>query len=376
MLELSKTQNISGEINGPEDRFMLLIHVLGEGVGIVDQNEVFILANEMAEEIFQVGKGELIGRCVKDFLTDEGIEQVVKETSKRKEGIKSSYELEIITAKNEKRIIIITATPYLNKEQNFEGSLGVFRDITERKRMEQELINLNADKDMFMQILAHDLRGPFSGLISYSEMLLKNFRKLNEEKIEKQLTHINRTSKATHGLLEDLLIWSKSQAGKLPFEPSQLDLAAIAADVISEKIGNAELKQITIESVITDSTSVYADKNMLKTILRNLVSNAIKFTPRNGSITLRVAESPDDTVITVSDTGIGISPEDIGKLWNAAKPHTTEGTENESGTGLGLLLCKEFTEKHKGTIEVESKLGKGTDFIVRFPKFRKNDIEQ
>lgn len=368
MLELNRIQNISGEINEPEDRFMLLIHVLGEGVGIVDQNEMFTLANEAAEEIFQVGKGELIGRCVKDFLTDEGIEQVVKETSKRKEGIKSSYELEIITAKNEKRIIIITATPYLNKEQNFEGSLGVFRDITERKRMEHELISLNADKDMFMQILAHDLRGPFSGLMSYSDMLLKNFRKLNEDKIEKQLTHINRTSKATHGLLEDLLIWSKSQAGKLPFEPLELDLAAIAADVISEKIGNAELKQITIESIIPDNTHIYADKNMLKTILRNLISNAIKFTNRNGKVSIKAAEDSDGTVITVSDTGIGISAEDISKLWNAAKPHTTEGTENESGTGLGLLLCKEFTEKHGGTIEVKSEFGKGTDFIISFPK--------
>ena len=368
MLELNKNQNISGEINEPKDRFMLLIHVLGEGVGIVDQNEVFILANEAAEEIFQVGKGELIGKCVKDFLTEEGIRQVVKETSKRKEGIKSSYELEIITAKNEKRIIIITATPYLNKEQNFEGSLGVFRDITERKRMEHELISLNADKDMFMQILAHDLRGPFSWLMSYSDMLLKNFRKLNEDKIEKQLKHINRTSKATHGLLEDLLIWSKSQAGKLPFEPMELDLAEISGDVLSEKIGTAELKQIVLENDIADNTDIYADKNMLKTILRNLVSNAIKFTNRNGKISIKAVEGSDGTVITVSDTGIGISAEDIGKLWNSAKPHTTNGTENESGTGLGLLLCKEFTEKHGGTIEVKSEVGKGTDFIVRFPK--------
>jgi len=191
MTELNIDKNLAHELKSTEDSFMLLIQVLGEGVGIVDQNEIFILANESAEEIFQVGKGELLGKSVAEFLSEEGIRQITEETAKRKNGIKSSYELEIITAKKEKRIIIITATPYLNKQHNFEGSLGVFRDITERKKMEQELISLNADKNMFMQILAHDLRGPFSGLISYSDMLLKNFRKLDADKIEKQLTHIN-----------------------------------------------------------------------------------------------------------------------------------------------------------------------------------------
>ena len=372
MLELNKDQNLEKELQENEDRFMLLIHLLGEGVSIVDNNEEFILANEMAEEIFQVEKGKLKGRNVAEFLTEDGKRQVIEETAKRKEGIKSSYELEIITDRKEIRTIIITATPYLNKQLNFEGSLGVFRDITDRKRMEQELRNLNSDKDMFMQILAHDLRGPFSGLISYSDMLLKKFRKLNEDKIENQLTHINRTSKATYGLLEDLLIWSKSQAGKLPFEPIELDLAEICCNVISEKIGSAELKQITIENNITENTPVYADKNMLKTILRNLISNAIKFTNKNGKINIKATTDGNNTIVTVSDNGIGMSKEDISKLWNCAKPHTTNGTENESGTGLGLLLCKEFTEKHGGTIEVKSEVGKGTDFIVRFPKLSEN----
>jgi PAS domain S-box-containing protein len=369
MTELNIDQNLAHELKSTEDRFMLLIHVLGEGVGIVDQNEIFILANESAEEIFQVGKGELLGRSVTEFLTQEGIRQVTEETAKRKEGIKSSYELEIITAKKEKRIIIITATPYLNKQHNFEGSLGVFRDITERKRMEQELISLNADKNMFMQILAHDLRGPFSGLISYSDMLLKNFRKLDADKIEKQLTHINRTSKATHGLLEDLLIWSKSQAGKLPFEPAVLDLAEICDYVISEKIETAELKQIEIENNITQKTGIYADKNMLKTILRNLLSNAVKFTNRNGRINVKAEYDARNTLVTVSDNGIGMTKDEISKLWNCAKPHSTEGTEKESGTGLGLLLCKEFVEKHGGNINVKSEPGKGTDFVVSFPLF-------
>jgi PAS domain S-box-containing protein len=372
MEEMIKEINIGScsELSESEEKFRLLIHILGEGVGIVDQNEIFILTNEAAEDIFQVERNKLTGRCLNDFLSEKSKLQIANETAMRKVGIKSSYELEIITEKKEIKTIIVTGTPYFSKHDNFQGTLGVFRDITERKKMEQQLISLNDDKDRFMSILAHDLRSPFMGLLNYSVMLLKNFRNMDMDKIEKQLQTINRTTKKTYDLLEDVLLWSRSQSGKLPFEPKNLILSEICSEVISEKLGQASTKNISINSAVPEEMNIYADNNMIKTVLRNLLSNAIKFTNKDGAININAGYLNDSVFITVSDNGIGISSEDIGKLWNFAKPFTTQGTENESGTGLGLVLCKEFVEKHGGKISVKSEPGKGTDFVFLLPSVK------
>lgn len=369
MEDMIKKMNINSdiELSESEEKFRLLIHVLGEGIGIVDQNEIFILTNEAAEDIFQVERNKLTGRCLNDFLSEESKLQIANETAIRKVGLKSSYELEIITEKKEIRTIIVTGTPYFSKQQNFQGTLGVFRNITERKKMEQQLISLNADKDRFMSILAHDLRGPFTGLMNYSDMLLKNFRNMDIDKIEKQLQTIHKTSKKTYDLLEDVLLWSRSQSGKLPFEPQKLIFAEVIGEVIHEKHCQASIKNISINSAVPEEMSIYADNNMLKTVLRNLLSNAIKFTNKDGSIIVKAEYKQNNAIVTVSDNGIGINSEDIGKLWNFAKPFTTQGTENESGTGLGLVICKEFVEKHGGKISVKSEPGKGTDFIFSLP---------
>ncbi len=238
------------------------------------------------------------------------------------------------------------------------------------KQREEQLQKLNNDKDRFMQILSHDLKSPFNAILGFSELLLNNFRKSKEEEIEFQLRNIYKASTKTYQLLEDILLWSKSQAGNIPFNPKQIIFSEVCNEVIHSIIEPANEKQIKIMSSVAD-TVINADANMLKTILRNLISNAIKFTNINGCITIKAESRDNSALITVADNGIGIEKEKMASLWQFSEQNTSLGTKGERGSGLGLLLCKEFVETHKGTIWVESEPGKGSEFKFTIPFIEK-----
>ncbi len=231
----------------------------------------------------------------------------------------------------------------------------------------EELQKANQDKDKFLKILAHDLKNPMFAISGFSDLLIKNFRKYDESTIEKQLGIINTTTKKTYDLLEELLLWTRSQSGKIPFEPRTVQLKKVCDDVLSLLNESAATKQIEIIPEIDAGLELHADVDMLRTILRNLISNAIKFTHENGQIILRAEQQDTDMIITVSDNGIGMSQEVVSKLWQIAELYTSPGTKGEKGTGLGLMLCKEFVEKHHGRIWVESEVGKGSDFKIALP---------
>lgn len=231
----------------------------------------------------------------------------------------------------------------------------------------EELLKANQDKDKFLKILAHDLKNPMFAISGFSDLLIKNFRKYDESTIEKQLGIINTTTKKTYDLLEELLLWIRSQSGKIPFEPRTVQLKKVCDDVLSLLNESAATKQIEIISEIDAGLELHADVDMLRTILRNLISNAIKFTHENGQIILRAEQQDTDMIITVSDNGIGMSQEVVSRLWQIAELYTSPGTKGEKGTGLGLMLCKEFVEKHHGRIWVESEVGKGSDFKIALP---------
>ncbi len=220
-----------------------------------------------------------------------------------------------------------------------------------------------------MQIMAHDLKNPFNLLIGFSGILLRNFRKYDEKNLEEKLHIISDISYKTYNLLEELLVWSKAQSGLLPFEPVELNLNVVCHDVTSGLNKSAAKKNIGIVCNIQLDIQVMADYNMLKTILRNLISNAIKFTQQNGRIVISVEyDNSEWLILTVEDNGIGIEEPNLEKLFNINRNYTTIGTEGESGTGLGLLLCKEFADKHHGRIWVESEYGKGARFRFTMPR--------
>lgn len=227
----------------------------------------------------------------------------------------------------------------------------------------------NVTKNKLFAIIAHDLKSPFNTLMGFSDLLLKNIHNYDIAKIEKQIQHIDTIAKSTYNLLLDLLMWSKSQSGHLAFEPKIVKLKEICDQVIDGLIDSSDKKGIRISFFEAQNTLLKADTNMLRTILRNLISNAIKFTHLNGKINIHAETDNEFATITISDNGVGISKENIEKIWNPEQEHSTIGTANEEGSGLGLTLCKEFVEKHGGNIWAESNLGKGSDFKFTMPLY-------
>jgi PAS domain S-box-containing protein len=255
--------------------------------------------------------------------------------------------------------------------------LSIVRDITSRfideqtiKQKNDELLKLNTDKDRFMSILAHDLRSPFNNIIGFVELLTKNIRVYNIDKTESILKILGNSIFKTYNLFEDILQWAKSQAGQLPYEPVYISFNDVSQLVIHNIINLARAKKISINCFESEPIALFADLNMIKTILRNLISNAIKFTDENGKIRVYCEKEGQFATITVSDSGVGIHKDDLDKIFDESNRFSTKGTAQEEGTGLGLILCKEFVEKHDGKIWVESEPGRGSNFKFTIPLFK------
>jgi signal transduction histidine kinase len=215
--------------------------------------------------------------------------------------------------------------------------------------------------------MSHDLKSPFSGILGLADFLMKNFPRLERVKILETVKQINKSARNTFELLEDILLWAKNQQGRIPFYPQLLSLRTICTDALEVLQSNASAKQINIKSDFSDQITVFADPEMLKTVLRNLVSNAIKFTNTGGIIKINVQQINSIAEIAISDNGVGIKPSELKKLFDISQVISKTGTAEESGTGLGLLICKDFIEKHGGRIWVESESGSGSDFKFTLP---------
>jgi len=229
-------------------------------------------------------------------------------------------------------------------------------------QQQKELQKLNADKDRFITILAHDLKSPFIGIISFSELLANNIDDYDISKIKSLVSIVHKSSKHFYTLLEDLLNWARVQSGKLTFEPQLTNLNKLCSDVIEVLRLNIDNKSLTVNNYIPIGFEANVDIDMAKTILRNLISNAIKFTPNNGKIAINVEKGDSEITVSVTDTGIGMSTRTLNKLFDVTQIQSSKGTNDETGTGFGLLLCKEFVEKHNGHIWAETEEGNGTTF--------------
>jgi signal transduction histidine kinase len=294
-----------------------------------------------------------------------------------KEALKSFYQDKKIEEKN-------TELEELNKTLE-EKIVQRTREVVHQKNeietqnhriqeQNQKLVELNATKDKLFTILAHDLKNPFNSLLGFSEMVVELWHRQSSAESLEMVKLIRGTAKNGFDLLENLLHWANCQTDRVEVNAVEVNLFAIVEKNKGLLNSMAAKKRIQIINNIAGNVVCFADKNLINTVMRNLISNALKFTETNGIITVNT-EPYNDTeaqikgflVVTVSDTGVGISPENIQKLFRSDIHFTTSGSENETGTGLGLILCKEFTEKNGGKIWVESKIGIGTNFKFTVP---------
>jgi len=232
----------------------------------------------------------------------------------------------------------------------------------------EELERLNADKDKFFSIISHDLKAPFQPLLGMSELLPYLVDAGNQEDIKTAANGILRSSKTVYSLLETLLEWSLVQRGKIPYKPEPLLLAKTVQYPLSLLADKANQKEITLLNEVSPDYKVYADQNLLDTVVRNLVSNALKFTHRGGTVYLSAISIDNLIQLSVIDNGVGMSEEQCTQLFVLGKNRSTLGTDDEQGTGLGLTLCKDMVEKNQGNIWVESQLGQGTTFTFTIPQ--------
>jgi PAS domain S-box-containing protein len=360
-----------------KEMYRKLVDMQGEGLGIVDKEERFIFSNPAADRIMGVPEGGLTGRRLSEFVDDSTFETVKQQTQIRVDGKNSTYELDIIRPDGERRVLLVTATPTINEKGEYESSLGIFLDITERKNIENELIKnetalkaLNTTKDKLFSIIAHDLRGPIGTSADLLEVLIESYHDFSEDEQLKMLEILSNSAKSTYHLLETLLNWSIIQTGNLVFKPEMFNLSKAVEAIVKTLIPTAFSKNITLLYESPEEIFAFADPNMIQTVFRNLIGNAIKYTFRGGLIEVKINQSNNNIVVSISDNGVGMDNETKNNLFILNKQNSKYGTENEKGTGLGLILCKEFIEKHGGKIKVESEKGKGSRFIFDIPKIQ------
>jgi len=254
------------------------------------------------------------------------------------------------------------------EEQLANQNHKILKQKEELERQKKELLDLNATKDKFFSIIAHDLRSPITTLISLSEVLKTDLDLLTPTQQTEILESLSDLSKNYLKLLDNLLQWARMQTGRLKPEPEKFTIDNIIREVSQFYQIYAHEKQISLEFKPSPEKEVFADKNMIKTVLRNLVSNAVKYTAPGGNVTIETSDLDKNIEIVIKDDGVGMTPDTFEKLFHLDQGYTTRGTANEKGTGLGLILCKEFIEKNGGVLRVESERGIGSTFYFTLPK--------
>lgn len=336
---------------------------------------VYLGANSYFEELVGKSIEEIKGKTVRDIIPQEIAEE---EYRKDLELIQNqnmmNYEMQFPAANGELREIVISKSVFKNFDGSVAGVIGVINDITEKKKAELALIEserklreANATKDKFFSIISHDMKNPFTTLLGFTEMLTDDYDEFDDEERKSFIEEMRNVSRYSYKLLENLLKWAKLQMGKLDFKPVEVNLSAAANEVMMNLSEDSKLKGVELINNIDENINVNADLMMMNTIIQNLFSNAIKFSNENGKAEISSGVKNNFVEVTVKDNGIGIKEEDITKLFRIDVHYVEIGSAKEKGTGLGLILCKEFVEKHGGSISIESKLGEGTSVKFLIP---------
>ena len=342
----------------------------------LDPDGIIKEVNLSASKMFEIDRNKLIGKHFITFISSDErdiFHSFIKTVFKS--PMKHSCELNVM---NKNKRLFHVQLEGLMIEDSLDSvqkcQVGLI-DLTEFKRIEtslkesnEELKILNTTKDKFFSIIAHDLRSPFQALLGYSKLLATEFESLSQEEIIQFNKGLNEILIDLFGLLENLLNWSMMQRDVLEYNPVNLNLYDVVNKIVKRSSHNVKEKNISLLNNVDNEALVYADADMLCSIIQNLIVNAIKFTPNEGQVIVSSTAKNGFVEVSVEDTGIGIESEKSSELFNFNRLFSTEGTAGEKGTGLGLPLCKEFVEKNGGKIRIESELGKGSKFTFTLPK--------
>jgi two-component system, sensor histidine kinase and response regulator len=256
---------------------------------------------------------------------------------------------------------------YLTKPFNPTELIARVKTHLKLRQREKELKELNATKDTLLSVISHDLRTPFFNIMGLGELLLSNYEEYDEEMIKELITNMVDASRVTHNLLDNLLNWTRVQTGKIKYEPNYFDLEEVIKETLQLIGSQAKSKEVVCNYEISERCGVYADPNMIRAIFRNLLTNAIKYTSRGGSVTIKVKKINGFVRIDIIDTGVGMPEEKVKNLFSGSELISTPGTEQEPGTGFGLVLTSDFVSKNHGEISVTSIEGKGSTFTFTLP---------
>jgi PAS domain S-box-containing protein len=352
-----------------------ILDTILDPVFVKDANFVYTNCNLAFANYLGLPKDKIINSTVFDIASKDlaGIYYDADCKLKEKKEIQV-YEHQVMYADGTLHDVIFHKAPIMRNSE-FCGITGIMFDVTEKKKSEQLIMDYvqslkmsNLEKDKFISIIAHELKNPFNAIIGFSRFLLKNLKDADMVKALKHATYIDEVANQAYKLLQNLLLWANSSRGKLTYEPRKIGLMEIVDSNFNLLKNLAMKKNIALTNNIAKDYAVLGDKNMINSLLQNLITNAIKYTPNDGHIGLSAENENEFIKITIKDNGIGISEDIKDSLFKLDVNPSTRGTAGEHGTGLGLLLCKEFVEKHGGRIWVESGIGNGSEFIFTLPK--------
>jgi signal transduction histidine kinase len=261
--------------------------------------------------------------------------------------------------------VILLATVYRSGQRRRQINTLLLKHQEEMEKRSEELERLNQVKDKFFSIISHDLRSPINALAGLLDLLDKGAVK--PEELPKHINELKTRFNHTRTLLNNLLDWTLLQMDKLNLQPTKINLRKIVEENI-QLLSSVQTKAIRLTNTVSPNSVAFADSNTINLVIRNLMTNAIKFTNDGGEVTIASQEKPHDWIVSVQDNGVGMNAEVLGILFDKTAPYTTRGTANEKGTGLGLILCKEFVEKNGGKIWVDSEPGRGSTFYFSLPK--------
>lgn len=373
MVDISRRKDAERALQDSETRYRLLFENNPFPMWVFDsETHAFLAVNEAAVAHYGYSREEFLGMNIRDIRPREDVPRLLDTILRKGDDIDHAGVWRHHKKDGSEILVEITAHPLMFAGRRAEMVLA--DDITERVRTEEqkrryteELQQLNASKDKFFSIISHDLRSPLSTLHGYAEMLAGDSESFGPETIKTIAGSMYSLTHRVHALLENLLEWSRLQAGRMEYQPIKIDMHELVDDVIDLLRESALRKNIDIRVRLNGHSYARADQRMIRSVVQNLLTNAVKFNRRDGVITVDAEQNGDTLVVSVSDNGVGISPEAVDRLFRIDVNHSTPGTADEQGSGLGLILCKELVEMNHGRIWVESSPGEGSTFSFSLP---------